>query len=90
MAIISMESPLEAVCSGSHVEVGIKLGLAASLLYHLFCQFPRQAEVAKCLMAIVSINVLFWGILKFTGPMHTIPNLLVGLVVFNMTLVNPF
>jgi hypothetical protein len=87
MATISMEHVVHMMSNGSAVEVGMKLGLAASLSYHALCQFPRQAEVSTCLLTVAFINVLFFGILKSTGP--TISNLFVGTAVFNLTLVKP-
>jgi hypothetical protein len=85
---VSMQNALQgAMCNDPCGLVGIKLGLAASLSYHFFCQFPRQAEVSRCLLAIAFINVLFSGFLKFIGPMHATLNFFAGVAVFNMTFV---
>jgi hypothetical protein len=85
MATISMEHVLQAMCSGSSPEVGVKLGIAASFSYHFLCQFRQQAEVSTCLLAITFINVLFLAIFKSTGP--TASDLFVGTAIFNLTLV---
>jgi hypothetical protein len=79
-----------ATCSDLHGLVGIMLGLAAGLSYHFFCQFPRQVEVLRCLLAIAFINILFSGFLKFIEPMRTNSSFFAGVMVFNMTFVRPF
>ena len=85
---LSMEDGLQGDGHYARAVVAIKLGIVASLSYHFFCQFPAQAEVSRCLLAIASVNVLF-GILKLIGPTRTLSNFSADLVVFNVTLVKP-
>jgi len=89
MVAASMEKALQEICKGSPGEIGLKFGLVAGLSYHFLFQFPRQAEVLKCLLAIAFCNLVF-VFLAVAAPKHTIWTIYLGGLVFNMTLVHPF
>ena len=82
-----MEKALETIHSGSPVEIAVKLALVGSLSYHFLFQFPRQAEVMKCLLAVGLWNVLFLLLAMFAGPFRNFLSWCAGIFVFNITFV---
>jgi len=82
-----MEQALQTIYNGSPVETAVKLALVGSLSYHFLFQFPRQAEVKKCLLAVGVSNVIVVLLAMFAGPFRNSLSWCAAMLVFNITFV---
>jgi len=90
MASVSLEKALQTIYNGSPVETAVKLALVGSLSYHFLFQFPRQAEVLKCFLAVGLWNVIFVLLAVFTSPARNPLSWCAGILVFNIAFVNHY